>query len=234
MARLPADNDLIEAEDHALRHLARHREGKFHLYLAEPLADSITLRGRAANVLPYLGSFGFHTLSEVLMAYTDGIDYRDFAWMFKRALVVLGWAHRKGLVHGSVIPPHLLIHPTGHGAKLIDWCYSVGRESKTSIKAFSGAYRSYVPPEVFAKQFPMPSTDIYMLAKCSVALLGGNVETNEMPDAVPAEIQDMLRACLVERPSARPLDAWTLHDRFDKILQKLVGRPRYRPFSLTG
>ena len=233
VARLEADNDLIEAEAKALRHLGRHREGQFHLYLAEPLVDSFTLRGRAANVLPFLGGFGFHTLAEVHLAYADGIDYRDFAWMFKRALVVLGWAHHKGLIHGSVIPPHIFVHPTGHGAKLIDWCYSVPYEGKTSIKAISGPYRAFVPPEVFAKRFPLPSTDLYMLAKCGVVLLGGNVETNEMPDSVPAEVQDMLHACLVESPSARPLDAWGLHDRFDKILQKLVGRPRYRPFSLS-
>lgn len=30
----------------------------------------------------------------------------------------------------------------------------------------------------------------------------------------------------------RPQEAWALHDEFDAILRKLVGRPKYRPLSM--
>ena len=49
------------------------------------------------------------------------------------------------------------------------------------IKAISVPYRAYYPPEILRKQRPGPHTDIFMAAKCAVALMGGNVETNQLP-----------------------------------------------------
>ena len=56
---------------------------------------------------------------------SGGVDPRDAAWMWRRLLVALGFAHRAGVLHGAVLPEHVLIHPGEHGLVLVDWCYSV-------------------------------------------------------------------------------------------------------------
>ena len=54
-------------------------------------------------------------------AYPDGVDPRDVAWMWRRLLVALGLAHRAGVVHGAVLPEHVLISRPSTA-----WCWSTG------------------------------------------------------------------------------------------------------------
>jgi serine/threonine protein kinase len=225
------DNDLASNEARVLGHLypPEAKDEKFYRYLPR-LLGAVEHEGRQTNVFTFLEDYV--SMAAVLEAYPNGIDYRDLAWMFKRLLVAIGFAHSRGVVHGAVLPPHVMIHPTGHGAKLIDWSYAVKSEDKTSIRAYPAPWRAYYAPEVFAKQLPTAATDIYMAAKCCVALLGGSLSNNELPASVPDEVQSLLAECLVEAPSQRPQDAWDLHERFDGLLRKLVGKPKYRPFQL--
>lgn len=230
-----SDNDLVKSEAETLLSLYPPDQAneKFHRYLPKLLLpEPFTVWGRQANLMSLVEDH--LSLAEIAEAYPDGIDYRDLVWMFKRALVGLGFAHTRGFIHGSVIPPHILVHPVEHGAKVIDWCYAVGLNSKQSIKSYSVDYEPYVPPEVLDKRFPTPATDIYMLAKCAVELLGGDVGTNEMPDAVPEEVQGILLRCLDRTPSRRPLDAWKLHDEFSALIKKVVGKPKYREFHMPA
>lgn len=233
VVRQVGDNDMVAAEASALNRLypPGTSDEKFFRYLPQ-LRIATQHEGRQINVFAFME--GYVSLAEILKEYPDGIDFRDLAWMFKRLLVALGFAHGRGYVHGAVLPPHVMVHPVGHGAKLIDWSYATRMDRKVSIKAYSAPWRAYYAPEVFAKQLPTPAVDIYMAAKCAVALLGGSVETNEVPEDVPNEICRLLAECLVESPSQRPQDAWKLHSRFDKILRDVVGEPKYRPFDMPA
>lgn len=195
------------------------------------LAQPFRIGERWAHVMPFYE--GFVSLQGVLEAFPKGLDYRDMVWMFKRSLAALGYAHSRGLIHGAVTPPHILVHPVDHGAKVIDWSYSV-HSPKTSIKAYSPAWKDYYAPEIFEKRFPAPGTDIYMLGKVMIALLGGNLATNTMPDAVPQEIQKLLTRCVHPSMSLRPLDAWDLHEELDRVLERLVGKPKYRRLEMPG
>ena len=233
IANSTADEDLTEREGNILAHMfpIEAKDEKFYRYLPRQLAR-FDLNGRSAKLLVFLTDY--ITLGDILTAYPKGIDYRDLAWMLKRTLEGLGFVQRKGVVHGALLPPHIMVHGTGHGAKLIDWCYAVRLDERRSIPAYVFDYAPYYPPEVLAKKLPTTATDIFMVAKCCVALLGGNVATNEMPEVVPREVQAMLQKCLREKPSERPQDAWDLHDEFDTILLKLVGKPTYRPFAMPS
>lgn len=274
-----ADNDLVQTETRMLRRLypPTASDTKFYRYLSKLLASGTMAGGLAYNILAKAvdteartGSAEYVSMADVIRAYPQGIDYRDMAWMFKRALVVLGWVHQKNIVHGNITPPHILVHPIGHGGKIIDWSYAVllkedpkapkpvkkAAERPTAwarlmdeddethiileeepagpghIKAITPEYGLYYPPEVTAKRIPSPATDLYMLAKCIVALLGGHPLTNQMPTEVPRQVRELLEECLVEDPACRHGDAWDLHDRFDAILTRLVGKPVYRPFAM--
>lgn len=231
IARSVNDNDLVLNEGRVLAFLyPPDKTGtKFYRYLTRPYGSS-KLESRNLNAMAF--AKGYLSFEDILKACPEGIDYRDLAWMLKRLLAAIGFAHYRGLVHGALLPPHVLVHPVKHGAKVIDWSYAVGAAGHKSIKAYSADWRAYYPPEVFAKQFPGPGTDLYMVAKCVVALLGGNVINDELPDTVPGEIQAFLAKLLHDKPSMRPDNAWELHDEFDGILGKLVGKPIYRRFRL--
>jgi serine/threonine protein kinase len=226
ITRDPADNDLAENEARVLRAIGSggDADGRFPRYFPK-LIDSF-LAGEAerrrVNVLP---SFGAHTsLAEVRAAYPSGLDYRDVAWMMKRLLAALGYLHRGGFVHGAILPPHVLVDPIGHGAKIIDLSYAAPLGER--VRAISAPYRASYAPEILAKKPATPATDIYMVAWCARALIGATT--------APAAVGRFFATCLAESPSRRPDDAWALHDELDQLLRKLVGRPKYRPLAMPA
>lgn len=237
IARSAGDNDLLDVEQKTLSAMypAAQVEEKFYRYFPKPL-DSFLLRdtdlktNRRVNVMQLAD--GYVTLADVLKAYPKGIDFRDAVWMFKRGLAGIGYAHKKGIVHGAIVPPHVLVHPTGHGGKIVDWCYSVS--SGQRVQAISRDYKAFYAPEILAKKSVTSATDIYMLAKCMVVLLGGDVETSLMPDAVPKGIRLFLGALLLKGLGPRPDDAWALHEEFDELLLRVVGKRHYRPLAMPA
>lgn len=229
------DNDLAENEVKILHHLfpPKTADEKFFRYLPQPLMSFRVLSGgqeRQALLMPFME--GYVSMAEVHRAFPDGLDFRDVVWMFKRLLVGIGFAHTRGVVHGAVLPTHVLVHPVGHGAKIIDWSYAIEGEGR--IRAMSTAFQDFYASEILEKKPATPSTDIFMAAKCAVQLLGGDIKTNKMPDKVPAEIRSFLDECLVPLPNMRPRNAWDLHEAFDQLLLKLVGKPSYRLLNMPA
>lgn len=232
VAHNSSNNDLVENEAKVLNHLypAKAVDEKFYRYLTKP-HESFMLKGatnRRVNVLSWAKTH--RPLTDVLKAYPKGIDFKDMVWIYKRTLVAIGFAHANGVVHGAVLPPHVLIDLESHGAKLVDWCYAVQGEGR--VKAISPAYTDYYPKEIFEKKNVTPATDIYMAAKCAVSLLGGDVKTNQMPDTVPVQIQAFLKASLATAPSRRPTNAWDLHQSFEELLARTVGKRKFRKLEL--
>jgi serine/threonine protein kinase len=246
IAQSPADNDLLEneakilgeifpeaqIEEKFLRHLPRLIDSFKARSLTAPGASTRPLETfRQVNVLELFG--GSYSLADVIRAYPAGLDFRDVVWMWKRLLSVLGFIHReKRVIHGAILPTHVLVHPTEHNAKVIDWCYAIKMEKDARIKALSTPYRDFYAPEIIMHCPAGPATDIYMSAKCVLALLGGNVSSNEMPKTVPERFQGFVKSCLLKSPTRRPDDAWTLQKELDDLLLTLVGKPKYRALQM--
>jgi len=221
--RFLLDNDLVRQETDILTYLwqGEEEETRFLRYLPRLMA-SFTADGRHYNIVNE--AVGYVTLADVMRAYPEGLDYRDVAWMLKRVLSGIGYAHELGVIHGALVPSNILVHPTMHGAKLIDWSYSVRVRDRTSIRAYVTAYREVYPPEVFEKRYPGRATDLYMIGQCFQVLLN---------DKAPMEVCDFLETFTQEKMSDRPQKhAWNLHDEFDRILRQLVGDPKYRPLAM--
>jgi len=223
MPRSLLDNDLVRQEANLLTHLwqGEEEETQFLRYIPRLMA-SFTAQSRHYNIVSE--AQGYISLADVMQAYPDGLDYRDVAWMLKRVLSGIGYAHELGVIHGALVPSHILVHPTGHGAKLIDWSYGVRVRDRMSIRAYVAAYREIYPPEVFEKRYPSPATDLYMIGQCFHVMLN---------DEAPKEVCDFLEQFIQEKSTDRPQDhAWNLHDDFDRILHRLVGKPKYRPLAM--
>lgn len=222
-----SNNDLIENEVSKLNRifpLGAKEEG-FLRYLPQSLG-TFEVAGKRAHVLSRID--GHISLAQIIKEYPAGIDYRDLAWMFKRSLEGIGFAHKHKITHGALLPEHILVHPTGHGAKLVDWSYSV--EINTPLRAIVGGYRTYYPSEVFDRRPCTFTLDIFMLGKICIKMLGGIPDTNEIPDTVPLPFRKLLLDMVHAERNMRPSNAWDLHEEFDQVLRDLVGKPTYRPW----
>ncbi|MFI6516481.1 molecular chaperone DnaJ [Spirillospora sp. NPDC050679] len=233
LPRDPGDNDLLEREAVALRQLPKDGDGRFLPYVPRLLEtfrhrDPGTGALRRANAIAALD--GFHSLAEVRAAHPAGLDPRDAAWMWRRLLVALGFAHRAGVLHGAVLPEHVLIHPVEHGLVLVDWCYSVpgcyaGTDPSGRVPAMVDRYADRYPAEVPARQAASPATDLYMATLCMTDLIG---------DRAPKQMRAFARGCLLPSQRRRPGDAWRLLAEFDELLERLYGPRRFRPFHMPS
>lgn len=238
VVKTPLDNDLVLNETKILPSLfpPGAADEKFYRYFPKMLEHlPVEIEGAVHEALVVHRVSGHISLAEILAAFPGGVDFRDMVWMWKRVLVGVGFAHEKGIVHGAVVPPHVIVHPTGHGAKVLDWSYAVNLKAKEPrVRAMSAKWEKLYAPEIPGRKAVTPATDIYMSAKCALALIGGDIDTNEMPDTVPEPIQQFIKECLDPSPNMRPQNAWDLHEEFDKLLRKVVGKPVYRPFNMSG
>jgi serine/threonine protein kinase len=231
VARNPRSSDLLQAEAQALHRIERQLDGEKirahfpHYVESFTLGDSAGQR-RHVNVLrPEQGTY---SLAEVLRAYPNGLHLADAAWMFNRLLAALATTHSLGLIHGAVLPEHLLIRPSDHNGILIDWCYSVAIGEP--IKAISQPHADAYPPEVPEKQPATPASDLYMAAGLLARMLGG--EQGEPPAHTAKPIAALLRACRIPTPARRHNDAWQVLDDFRAILADIYGPPAFRPFQM--
>ncbi|MFJ2086981.1 serine/threonine protein kinase [Micromonospora chokoriensis] len=225
LPRRPTDNDLMTREAHALRTIAERGDPRYLPYVPRLVdefrhRDAATGAERRINVLATAP--GLHDLDEVRRAYPDGLDARDVAWMWRRLLVALGMAHRAGVVHGAVVPRHVLIEPDAHGVVLVDWCFSAPVGS--TIPALVPGHEDWYPPKVAQKRQCGPGTDIWMATRCMTWLLNRHA---------PSELLTFAQGCRQRLLGARPDDAWRLLRELDQVLDRLYGPRTFRPFTLT-
>ncbi|SCG61772.1 protein kinase family protein [Micromonospora coxensis] len=225
LPRHPADNDLMAREAHALRAIEERGDPRYLPYVPR-LVDSFRHRDPDTGAERRVGVLaavpGLRSLDEVRTAYPDGVDARDAAWMWRRLLVALGLAHRAGVVHGAVLPRHVLIEPDAHGLVLVDWCFSTA--PGTAVPALVPGHEDWYPPEVTAKRPCGPGTDLAMAATCMTWL---------MADRAPRELRAFAAGSRRPTPAARPDDAWRLLRELDEVLERLYGPRTFRPFTLN-
>jgi serine/threonine protein kinase len=229
VSRVPGGHTLLANERHALTDLlTRAGDTTYRKYLPT-LAESFPAKGRfQKRVNVFLYEPGFYTLEQVHERH-PALDGRHLAWVFKRLLTVLGFSHGQGIVHGAVLPCHVLLHAANHGLHLIGWGQSI--ETGGQITTIPTRYRDWYPPEVLKKQPASPAADVFLAARCLTYLAGGDPVADRMPDAVPAPMQRFLKTCLLEGAKMRP-EAWKLLDEFDDLLHRLYGPPKFHELTM--
>jgi serine/threonine protein kinase len=227
-------NPFLENEARVIQRL---REGErpdsvFLKYTPQVVESFVSADRRRVNVLTLVESPDqYYSLAEVRAAYPNGVEPRVMAWMGRRMLEIVAYAHQKGVVHGSLVPTKFVIHPASHAGVIHDWTMSP--EDDQPLRAVVKEYRAFYPPEVFEKKRLVPASDIYMWAKCMSFLLGGQPD-NVLPESIPAPIARFLRSCLLAHPRYRPDDAWKLYDDFTEVLHKVFGKPKFHVFTMPA
>lgn len=216
VARSAKDNDLIAAEATALKRLHANPD-KLERHIPVLLDTFVYQEGRRrANAIGFLD--GFSSLEQIRRALPDGIDARHIAWMWRRLLMTLGYAHDLGIVHGAVLPPHIMIKPDDHAVMLVDWCYSAIKadDAYPLIKLRVPDWGLFYPEEIEAKEPPSPATDIAMAAYSMTYMFVGRT--------MPRQMRAFFKGCVLQKQSMRPQNAWFLLREFDELLEQM-GEP---------
>jgi serine/threonine protein kinase len=233
VARSPRDNDLLAREAQTLTTLrAVAQTTSFKLYLPD-LIETFTTRGRdagrAANV--FVATPGYVPLTRVQAQHPAGLDARHCVWIMNRLLSVLGFVHNVGIVHGAVLPEHLLVHPDTHGLLLVDWAFAV--PTGQTIVAISERYRAWYAPEVLRKRPATAATDLYMMARLMGWLLGRAPDSEYIPSTAPAPFRRFLAACELKAQRRRPQDAFELVETFKTVAEAMFGKRRFLRLTVT-
>lgn len=203
MARRPADRDLLNRETTAIKqildasttanpHFFPKVTGKFRHKLTD---------GKTVQATVFDNAVGYVSLADVIARYPQGVDPRDMAWIFRRLLGTIGEAHAAGIVHGAVLPHHVMIHPDKHELVLFDWTSSsqIDTDQRTPylVRRYNGRHQPWYPQSTIDKAPPTHSTDAFMAARTMQALLG---LAEGARDARPAHGQQQRRAGREEHP----------------------------------
>ena len=222
VVKSPANNDLVKNEIDMINWVSKNHKSELYSSFYPEVVDSFILQDATKKksqviVLPDYYDEGFVSLFDVKQSFEnnpdDEIVCRSLVWIFKRLLMGTGYLHNLGMTHGSIIPPHILVHPVSHAVKLLDWSYAV--KSSNTIKAISNDYKDFYPVEVFNKVIPTGETDIFMIVKTLLWL----VDENRMP----LFMKRFFKGCL----SHRHYDAWGLYEEFDQSVSDYYGEPKY-------
>ena len=162
------------------------------------------------------------------------LDGKHLAWMFKRILTAIGFAHRNGYVHGAILPPHIRFDIKNHGCQLTSWGHSVPMGG--TITTISKKYKDWYPPEVLEKKAVRPGTDIYMAGKTILYLAGVDPTKAFKLDKkqVPIPEQRFFQSCVLPGAKMRPDDAWKLQDEFTELLKEVYGKPKFAQLTMPN
>jgi len=235
-----ADGDLLDREADTLRALwSSPVEGGDHFtrYLPRLVDVTRTADGRAVNVLT--SGEGVHdeyySIEQILAAHPDGLSVRHMVWMGNRMLELLAWVHKIGVVHGALLPAHIMYRPRDHAGMLWNWCFATKLPDHEKLPAMVPDYKSWYPSELLAGRPPMPADDTAMLARCLIQVLGGDPLTGEVPerafederDKDPTRIIELVRSMLPASGLPRHPNTIELRHTFSALAEQVYGPKRF-------
>lgn len=214
--------------DEAFRLAQLYRDGDEKLQPFLPRLIDHFLDDNAGDVNAYEYLDGWYTLNEVRDVYPDGVHARDMAWMFRRVLAAAGFVGRLGVTHGAIIPEHVMIHPEQHGLKLIGWPHAVSQDPYEDFERPAAGYIDWYPKDLKGGVANAHiSLDVKMAVKCGIYLLGGDPIIATLPEGAPREFRAFFSTAVEHA------DPWTVLKYFDDLLERIWGKRRFHPFTMT-
>lgn len=222
IARSRAGNVALNRERDTLTVLSKAaRHTTYRKYLPQLTKSLATDDGSRRRVNVFRHEPGLWTLEQVHERH-PALDGRHLGWIGNRLLTILGFCHRQRIVHGAVLPCHVLLDVEQHGLRLIGWGQSVA--AGRPVRITSARYADRYPPEVDQRRPATPATDLFLTARCLTYLAG---------DAMPDSMRRFWATCRFDEPVLRPHNAWALMDEFNELLQHLYGAPKFHTLTMT-
>jgi hypothetical protein len=214
--RDPGDEALLRNEQHTLGELARSTQ-QGASYFTTLLPQRVAFGPLAGDVAAvFREPVGFtHTLESVAVAHQFALDPRHAVWLGRRVLELLSFVHRSGFVHAAVLPPHILIHASEHGARLVG--FSCAARVGAPLECFDPRFEQLYPEEVLNGRGVSPRDDLSMLARSLLWAMG-------QASAIPSPLGEFLNELANLDDSG---DAWQAQQHLDRVARQAFGAPRF-------
>lgn len=188
--------------------------------------------GTRVNIFRWASGFQ-HTFEAVIQAYPRGIPPRASIWIWRRILEVLSFIHNSGMVHGGILPSHLLVQENEHGVRLVGYG-SAGRVGD-KLRVVSSRFESFYPQQKHAAITLSTQLDLLMSARCVIAILGGDPKTGSLPTVVPKRLAHILqRIAMVDPFGSTKEDAWNIRQELGTIAREVFGSPEFIPIVMPS
>lgn len=231
VARSPKDNPVLEHEAVLTGTLTGSRSGSARFF-PRCLDQFLVADGALMlRVSVYAHDPALVSLAALLSAYPRGLAPEDAGWIARRVMAQALAAETVGLVHGAILPEHVLVHPLSREPLHLGWTHAQRATPAARIGQIIDARRAYYPPEVFAKKPVDARTDIYMAGAVITALFGGDVAARSLPRSLPKPVRESILSCTHESPARRPAGARAALDSLTRAIRDAWGKT-YRPLRL--
>lgn len=215
----PEDNDLIDCEYDVLSSLRHQSLPYVEKEIKINDSNSILMREVKGTSMP-----------DLMKEYQGGIPAEHVMWMLERMLSVVGYLHSNFVVHGNIKPENIIINKANHNVSILGLSFCI-KCANTPDAHYKIVNNFYTAPEVNKTAKVLPSSDIYSIGKVAIELLGGNIETNEMPCSVDPRVREFIRKMVSINPEDRPNDAWELWTELRAIRTAVFGNQRFKTLN---
>jgi hypothetical protein len=227
---LRQDDDLalLDAEWDVLTRLHASDATKLLARVPEPVERGVLEdgphAGRPCVALRWAPGFD-HTLEDARTVSPRGIDPRAAPWVWRRILETLALLHRGGLVHGAVLPQHVLIETGEHGARLCGFSCAAaeGEELRRTCTRFEALYSERIGMLGRVTRFD----DLVMSGRCIAWALGGPGDGTGLPDTVPEPLANLVRE--VAGGASGELDPFALREAVGEAAKASFGEAGFNP-----
>ena len=186
--------------------------------------------GQEVSVFRWESGFKY-SLADILKANPHGVPVRASIWLWRRILEMLNFIHTSELVHGAVLPQHILIQENEHGARLVSYTCTgpIGETLRMTAKNHSECY-----PKWFKKGSHLSQqADLVMSARCMLTALGGNASKGSLPKEVPETLAKViLRVAKAKENEHVTPNAWVLRDELGQVADNVYGDSVFIPIEM--
>jgi hypothetical protein len=135
------------------------------------------------------------------------------------------------MVHGAVLPPHLLVQENEHGVRLVG--YGCAGYAGKKIQFMADGYSSFYPAGIQIGSMLTPQLDVLMSARCIVAILGGDPADASLPAEVPAPLARLIRRVALGKLTSSVVEnAWQIREELGVLADSVFGAPQFTPIIM--
>lgn len=225
ISRVPGGDRFISLESQVLKRLQERAKDKTYSSYFPRLVESFLHQNTLTDkflkrVNIFREPYRLWSLEDVLKKHPGGLDGRHIAWIFRRVLTALGFAHNNNICHGAVLPQHILIEPKNHGICLCGWIHWA--EPGTLISTVPETHKSWYPKEVLEHEYAGPETDIFLLAKTMLA-----ASRKDYPGILPVAFKLFFDSLAFDSVAMRPNNAWGVEQEFTELMDSVYGPRKF-------
>lgn len=229
VVREAGDAPLLEQEWRVLQRLhtaAAAKNVDLGARVPSPVVKGVLEDGNLGCAYRWAGGFR-HTLEMVRDAYPGGVEPVVSIWVWRRILEVLAVLRQEGLVHGAILPNHLLIENGEHGVRIAG--FSCADAPDAPLRILIPQFEALYPASVRDSHKLTAATDVVMSARCVSYLLGG--DGRNVPDRVPSRLAELVHR--VGADDGGDVAPWALHKEVGELGKSLFGPPAFHPIAMT-